>query len=355
MRRRRLPVRALKLAMAAISTLFALGAVELALRVLDWPSADPVWKADDAAGFHFAENVNYRHIQPEYDVAFATNRLGQRDDEPADKQGLRVLLLGDSFTCGYGVERAETFADQLEGTLGVEIINAGVGGYETIHQVKYFPSRGRELHADVVVYAMYLGNDLVGNREWKVDDDGRLVRVDGSPALKPPREMKLVSLAKRSVGLRRSYHAARQCVAPRSAEVKVWKPDGRYVALCSRGTLSQDAQADLALTKQLLAELREEVRSSGAKFLVVTIPTRVDVESEAKTTECDYARPSREVQAILDELRIANIALLESLRQDQLEGSAPLYYPQDGHLTPAGHARVSEHLATWIRAALPSP
>ena len=44
-------------------------------------------------------------MSAEYDVEFATNRLGLRNDEVGPKRGFRVLLLGDSFTCGYGVRR----------------------------------------------------------------------------------------------------------------------------------------------------------------------------------------------------------------------------------------------------------
>lgn len=347
MRPRRLPVRLVKALLACVSTLFALGVAELALRVVDWPSADPVWAADPATAFRFASRLDYRHIQPEYDVAFATNSLGQRDDEAVEKAGPRVLLLGDSFTCGYGVERHETFADQLEARLQVDVVNAGVGGYETIHQLRYFQSRGRDLKPDVVVYAMYLGNDLPNNRHWTTTEDGRLVRVDGGPALCPPRELKLVSLAKRSVWLRRAFHAAKQLAGFGPAEGRPWRPDTRYLALCAR-ELDAEAQADLAEARILLAKLRDEVQASGARLLVVTIPTRVDVEHDAHDVGCDFARPSRDVAGMLDGLGIANLALYEPLRQDHARLSEPLYYPRDGHWNALGHACAAEHLAGWL-------
>jgi len=360
MRIRRLPVRLIKGLLAVLSTVLALGTTEAALRVLDWPSSDPVWRESATTGFGFAPNLKYRHIQPEYDVAFATNSHGLRDDEIAAQVGPRILLLGDSFTCGYGVERSEMFADLVEQRLGCEIVNAAVGGFETVHQLRFVQTEGRDLSPDLVVLAMYLGNDVTGNREWTRDGDGRLVRVDGRPALNPPRELKLLSLAKRSVWLRRAFHAGRQAWTGPLA-LSEWHPDRGYLRLCAAAADSH-AQADWEETGRLIKELRDEVAAQGARLLVMTIPTRIDVEAavrerwkQAHADEAallDFARPSRQASEMLDALGVAHLSLLEPLRAEQARHDAPLYYPHDGHLNALGNERVAEHLAIWLAREL---
>lgn len=360
MRTRRLPIRLIKGLLAALSTIVALGTTEAALRVLDWPSSDPVWRETAATGFGFAPNLQYRHMQPEYDVAFSTNSHGLRDDEIAPKTGRRILLLGDSFTCGYGVERSEMFADLVEQRMGCEIVNAAVGGYETIHQLRYVQAEGRALSPDLVVLALYLGNDVTGNREWTCDNDGRLVRVDGRPALNPPCEPKLLSLAKRSVSVRRAFHAARQAWTGRVA-LSEWRPDRSYLNLCVAAN-SAEAQADWEETYRLVKQLRDEVAAQGGRLLVVTIPTRIDVELDVRQRwerehldqagRLDFARPTRDASEMLDQLGIAHLSLLEPLRAEHARLDAPLYYPHDGHLNSRGNARVAEHVAAWLSGHL---
>ncbi len=92
--------RLMRVALAAASAAVALLAAEAVLRTLDWPPEDPVWMTCRETAFQFAPNLNYRHMSTEFDVEFRTNRLGLRDDEIGPKRGYRILLLGDSCTCG---------------------------------------------------------------------------------------------------------------------------------------------------------------------------------------------------------------------------------------------------------------
>ena len=55
-------------------------------------------------------------------------------------------MIGDSVTMGHGVERGETFANQLEGLIDrftpggptSQVVNAGVQGYDTEQEVQMF-------------------------------------------------------------------------------------------------------------------------------------------------------------------------------------------------------------------------
>ena len=83
----------------------------------------------------------------EFDTTIDTNSRGHRDREVRRRQdALRILVLGDSVTFGFGVEGAETFAKRLEsilrGSLGrpVDVINAGVWGYNLIQISRYVDS-----------------------------------------------------------------------------------------------------------------------------------------------------------------------------------------------------------------------
>jgi lysophospholipase L1-like esterase len=76
---------------------------------------------------------------------------------------LRILMLGDSFTEGWGVPLDQTFSKRVErlyASRGIkaEVINAGVGNYNTVMEVNYFLSEGYKYQPDIVVLN-YIPND----------------------------------------------------------------------------------------------------------------------------------------------------------------------------------------------------
>ncbi len=97
-------------------------------------------------------------------VTLATNSDGFRDKEyPLSKsQARRLIFLGDSLTLGWGVEEKDTFSTLLENKLNqfspTEIINFGVGNYNTEQEVHLFLDKGLQYHPDEVV-VFYFIND----------------------------------------------------------------------------------------------------------------------------------------------------------------------------------------------------
>ena len=92
-------------------------------------------------------------------VQFDTNSKGLRDREfsyekPPGK--LRIMMLGDSFTVGWGAKFDETFAKRIERMyadrgIQAEAINTGVGNYNTIQEVQYYLTEGYKYNPDIVV------------------------------------------------------------------------------------------------------------------------------------------------------------------------------------------------------------
>jgi len=102
-----------------------------------------------------------------YGVDIRTNSLGMRDPErtvvkPAGCR--RVLFLGDSYTLGWGVPEEATFSRMLERLLArketpVQVINMGVGNYNSAMEVALLKRQGLMLDPDLVVLMYYI-NDV---------------------------------------------------------------------------------------------------------------------------------------------------------------------------------------------------
>ena len=106
-----------------------------------------------------------------FERPLAINSKGLRDREYAyakPKGAKRALVLGDSFTWGYGVANDEIFTEVLEKRLAAapvewEILNAGVSGWGTDQELLFFIDEGVKYSPDIVVLAFYLINDPVNN------------------------------------------------------------------------------------------------------------------------------------------------------------------------------------------------
>ena len=139
---------------------------ELVLRSMA-PRSDPV-----TAGLRLPHSSrqyglipNTRSVQTGVDVA--TNSLGFREKEyPAEKPpGVRrIVVLGDSFTLGVGVEFADIFTKRLERQLNqsggrYEVINFAVSGYNTVLELATFREVAAAFRPDLVIVA-YVLNDV---------------------------------------------------------------------------------------------------------------------------------------------------------------------------------------------------
>jgi lysophospholipase L1-like esterase len=118
--------------------------------------------SNPAIGHEHAPN-RHAHLMG---VDVRTNSHGLRSPErPIERQpGVRrVLVLGDSLTFGWGVEEDATYPRVVERLLNesgrpAEVINAGVGNYNTSQQVTWFTERGLVYQPDEVVLGFYIND-----------------------------------------------------------------------------------------------------------------------------------------------------------------------------------------------------
>ena len=101
-------------------------------------------------------------------VNIKINSHGMRDDEPLDGEAqllCNILVLGDSYTFGFGVESEETYTNVLEDLLSnhttdqaVQALNMGVGGYSSRDESLVVKNKGMMWDPDLIVLG-YVLND----------------------------------------------------------------------------------------------------------------------------------------------------------------------------------------------------
>jgi len=114
-------------------------------------------------------------LKPDLNLKFMranvrTNSFGMRGPEYTLEKGIdtyRIILLGDSFAFGWGVEENESFASVLETNLNavfkghpkIEILNLAVPGYSTFQEVRLFMEKGLCFSPDAVLL-YFVENDF---------------------------------------------------------------------------------------------------------------------------------------------------------------------------------------------------
>ncbi len=106
-------------------------------------------------------------------VNVTTNEFGLRGDDttlrkPANTY--RIVVVGDSLTMGWGVEQDHTFAADLERLMNAEppagfprdvryeVLNFGVGNYNTVQEVTLLRSVGLQFEPDLILLAYFIND-----------------------------------------------------------------------------------------------------------------------------------------------------------------------------------------------------
>ena len=113
-------------------------------------------------------------------LRITTTPLGMRGSReyPEKKETeYRILMIGDSFTYGFGVNDDQTFAALVEkdlraDRLSVEVMNAGAPGKGTDYELKCFQTVGRKFHPDLTVLGFFC-NDFQDNARGEYYNIGK--------------------------------------------------------------------------------------------------------------------------------------------------------------------------------------
>jgi hypothetical protein len=325
-------------ALALVSVLVSFLLIEVALGVLGYgrqrlvPQPAGFWRHDPRLGWHHtagSEGVFDR--SPVFRTRVRINDKGLRGrDYPYERVAgrRRILVLGDSFVFGYGVEQEEIFTTVLEGLLpATEVINAGVSGYGTDQELLWFRAEGARYRPDLVILLM-CGNDELDNHStiaYSLYPKPLFVPSPGG-------ELVLTNVPVPPVPLR--------------LRLKAWLLGHSRVAFQASRLLGRARHAgpssprvDDGLTLTLVETLRREATANGARFLVAA-------------TEKFWSYDDRSARdAHADLLRALRGRGITAVDIEGGEGYAPeaMTITGDGHWNARGHQFVARLLEAAIR------
>ena len=337
-----------------------------------------VWQFDSKLGWAHIPNATGHLIKPEFDVEYTISSAGLRDREYTREkpQGIRRLLLfGDSFAEGWGVEMAETVGRRLELALNsnqtdpiFQVLNFGVAGFGTDQELLYFDEVGRHYDPDHLLVLFY-PNDLLNNvsqrgigaergfkPQFTLDRPGRL-KLRGVPVPRSaywsdgggadlPWSATLMRYLTGNWHLAALVNKSMSPPLPRGQSQMFYdalygtKPDSRTVRMWH-------------LSAKVLEVFRARALEAGAEMHLVYVPAIVQIEDEdwrrkrdlhGLIGEFDLKKPNREIAKIAERYDVQLVDLYPGFK-----GSGDKLYYDESHWNRSGHGLAAELIADHLR------
>lgn len=307
----------------------------------------------------------------EFKTRVHIDRAGLRGPEIGRRRPgvLRVLVLGDSFTFGTGVEDGETYPALLADALSragapAEGLNAGIGGYGLPDEVAWYEHYGRALQPDLVVLGIFTGNDLQdaapGRPALRVVDGEILDRTDRQRSSLSHwlfHHSQLFVLLKYSLPapidrlLRRTFHL------PEPGAMRGLRDE---MTLYERKN-QRLAEAGGAASEAALLHLLELCRQDHARVAALLLPSDLEANERdwqralrtlrLSPGQVDRALPSRIFGALFARHGVPVRDLAPDFSATLRQGEV-LFFPHDRHYTKAGHRLIAARSAAFLRDRL---
>ena len=329
-----------------VHALFVIGVVLIGLegvvRAYSWLAFPRMSTYDAALGWRHAANVQRAFTTEGSPSLVVQNALGHRGPRygartaPGKK---RVLVLGDSFAEGSSVNEDELFTSRIAAAApGLEVLNAGVGGWGTVQELIYLQREGLALGPDVVL-VMFFENDLVDNclpfypalgpRPYARMSDGVLTVVE---------RVDYEAFGRFILPLPLAPLLHRNSLAYNFVNSRIYQPHraAHLVALERRLTQETYRCPEMAIASALLGRMHALTRQHGRKLLVALIPTR-------EAAQQGHSPVHDSVLASCRANGMPCVSLIAAMRNAYVAGRKP-YFEADIHWRADGHAVAADAL-----------
>jgi hypothetical protein len=284
-----------------------------------------------------------------YDWSFSNNSRGFRGAKEftiARKDSYRILLLGDSFTYGTGVNDDETFAHRIELGLSdvpVEVINAGNGGTGTDYGLKFFVTLGVEFRPDLVALCFY-ANDFKDNERleyFAVDEKGSL-QVKALDQTVWARKAFLASIPGYDWLCCHSHFFN----LLKQRAIHFLKNRSQNVVIDYGGKTSGfSTVAGRRLTKVFIQHLKKAADAEGIEFVIFYIPSEADLNTFRTSNSCSCDESSLLEIAAATSTSAASLTLPLACSGNSIE---QLYFSEN-HWRPIAHRIAGSFMSSYIR------
>ena len=320
-----------------VSVIICFIILEIAVRKL-FPAFNPsyMWRSRNYDGVILGiKNSTFRHKHPlgDFDINIKINKYGFRDEKDISKSTPNdLLVVGDSFSFGHGVEEDKRYSNLLEKMIGIPVYNISIpveiDGYAAL--VRYAKQNGAKM--DNLIITICMENDLIDYEK------------------------------------KESYYKSKAYENKKFKSFKKFlRKNSAFFNMINYLIVNNETLYKLAIKLGLLSHYRDFIRKNeySEKIILSSVNKLLEITQQFDNVTV-IVIPSRALWVGDNqetELKIHN-RFCELLRENQLdiidlrliyeEGDDPFQYlfEHDGHWSEKGHLKVAEILSKHLKDKL---
>jgi hypothetical protein len=320
---------------------------EIVVRVFSpVPSMYPRYKYSPEYGFALYENTRMVHVWPrKFKFYYTINQYGYRGpsvDPSGAHDKASIVVLGDSFSFGMGVNDGEEYASVLRDALhgSCDVINLATPGWGLTQEIRRYYEFGRFFRPQIVVL-QYCSNDPEDNLNNRVTriQAGEFTFHNSTAVMNWPKRFLSRSLVQKSQLYNffrgRAYEFFQnRYVNRKSAELaEEILPSESSVPGGERSSPGEAMPREI-LYCELLTTFCSKIQVDGTRLIVIA--GRRQLDEFPNISECVL---TLEAEGALDYLDI----------EPWLKGVANRHSPE-GHWGAGAHRAIGEHLAEHVQS-----
>lgn len=302
-----------------------------------------------------------RNFPGVYRFTYHNNSLGWRGTREylyEKTAGYRVLMLGDSFTYGIGVDDAQTFAalmerDLKDDGLSVEVLNAGCPGKGTDYALKVLQTEGRKFHPDLVIYCAFSAM-IYRNAQGEYYDIGKDGELQAKTVFCRQGLIKSVLLNMPGYNWLISWSQAANLVKQAGVELLVNQANRNYSKLTAGLVLAYKRDGNglsteaRNLTQIYINQLHAAVKKASGKLMMFYIPVAQEVRDYQQNQTLSVDEQLFQQSAVESGLRLWSLTPLLARSGQPIK---QLYF-KEGHWTAVAHALAAHYMSPLIKSRL---
>lgn len=244
----------------------------------------------------------------------------------------KIAFMGDSFTEANQVAFSDSFVGRLKKSSEGKVIvrNYGVSSYSPIFYLIQWREKVRNInptHVIVELYSNDISSDEQFSREAVYSNNGKLLAISG------PEGGWFNKLLRKSYLIRLVRKVQLQIV---------WILNNSGKTISAMGGFAEENPDLSEMSKKLILILAEEVKSSGAHFALMVVPSKYRLVNEIFDSPDDQF--SDKLKKWAETVSIDFIDLVRPFEEAN-KGGKQLFFDQDIHFTEEGHVIVAKAIS----------
>lgn len=320
---------------------------------LSWYEGHPVYRFRHRSNLdRRAKWSTYYHLQTN-----ARGLRGKRDYTYDPGDHWRILVHGDSFTFGNGMAEDSIFVRVTEkelqgrGHADAQVINMGVSASGSSLEYLYYREEGRKYQPDVVVVAVFLGNDFIDDYR-----DGAFKLENGELVYQPFELSYLKRLT--NIGIYQFFAARSHLLV--FLRTHLIELPGQQEQVDTY-TDYERFEEMYALNEKVLLAFGGDIEEGGAKAVFLLLPSPWQLlKAHALSVEGDYFPQAEAYRTSLLQTCQAHsldcIDVMPTMIEATEEPWSLFIHDADGqpdfHYNAVGHALVADKLADRLQQIL---